>query len=167
MSLVHNFEGEALREVGKATHISPSVVLLIQIKPLRILAARRVGAVLARRRRIRILHIPSIGPEKIGHVLATGLAQGRAERGELVGLALHLDVPEQGAKEAADKICEWVEVVEPVLPEGGHGRVGCDDAAEGDEAAAEEQRVGDGREVLVRRVRCDGLAHGRVEEFVD
>lgn len=60
-----------------------------------------------------------------------------------------------------------VEVVEPVLPEGLHGRVGHDDAAEGDEAAADEERVGDGGEVLVGRVRGDGLADGGVEEFVD
>lgn len=62
---------------------------------------------------------------------------------------------------------EGVQVVEPVLPESRHGRVGHDDAAEGDQAAADEERVGDGGEVFVGRVSGDGLAQGGVEEFVD
>lgn len=60
-----------------------------------------------------------------------------------------------------------VEIVEPILPEGLHSRVRHNDAAERDEAAADEERIGDGGEVLVGRVRGDGLADGGIEEFVD
>ena len=120
------------------TYISPSIVLLIQIKHLRVIRARLVRAVLARSRCIGILNIARVGREKVCHVPAAGLAHGGVKRGKLLGRALDLDVPNDCAQEAADEVVEGVEVVEPVFPEGLHGRVRHDDAAEGDQAAADE-----------------------------
>jgi len=155
------------REREKATYISPAIVLSIDVEPLRILGARLVRAILAPGESISILDIPRIRPQKPAHVRRAGLPRGRVKDGELARLALDLHVPEDGAEQTADEVVEGVEVVEPVAPEGLHGRVGHDDAAEGDEAAPDEERVRDGREVLVGRVGGDGLAHGGVEEFID
>lgn len=159
-----------LAEWGGASwgaYISPSVVLLLEVESPSVIRARIVGAVEAVRRRTRILHVPGVRAQEVSHVRPARLAARRIEARELLGVAFDVDVPDDGAEEAADEVVEGVEVVEPVAPEGLHGVVGDDDAAEGDEARADEERVHDCGEVLVGGVGGDGLADGGVEELVD
>ena len=149
------------------THVSPAVVPGVDGKGPHVLGAPGVGAVLAARGGGGVDEVPGVRSEEAGHVLAAGLVPGGVERHQLGGRALDGDVPDDGGQEAAEEVVEGVEPVDPVPPEGLHGLVRHDDAAEGDEAGADQERVHDGGEVLVWRVGRDGLADGRVEEFVD
>lgn len=153
---------QQLSEMRWETYISPRVVLLLEVKRPCVIRSRIIRAVQAIRRRTRILHIPRIRTQEISHILPAGLPAGRIKARELLGVALDVDVPEDGSEEAANEVVEGVKVVEPVAPEGLHCVVGNDDAAEGDEARAEEERVHDGGEVLVGGVGGDGLADGGV-----
>lgn len=71
-------------------------------------------------------------------MLSAGLAGGRVEAGGFGGEALDGDGGQGGGQDAADPVGRWVQVVEPVAPEGGELGVGADDAVEEGEDDEEE-----------------------------
>lgn len=140
------------------TYISPRVVLLLQVKGLRIVRAHRVLAERASVGGIRVQEVARLLGDKLGHVLTTRLSGRGVELNKLRRLTLHLDIPEHFTQQTTHQVGEGVQVVHPIPPEGGDTIVGHNDTTESDHTRADEDGVHDGGEVLVGSVGRDGLS---------
>lgn len=151
----------------ESTHISPRVVLFLQIERLGIIRTSGILAERARRGGIGIQKVPGLLREEVGHIIAARLSWRSVKVHPLRRLAVHFDVPENFAQQTTNQVCEGVQVVHPISPEGLHLRVWDHHTTETDHTSTDEDRVHDCCEVFVGRIRGDGLADRGVQELID
>lgn len=111
-----------------------------------------------------ISNIPSHPPCKRPRVILTVPSRRRTEPRLLPGQTPHGLPVRDDAQEPLEQVVERREPVHPRAPEVREGRVGHDDAAEGDDEG-EEGRDEEGGEDLVGRHGRDELAEADVEEL--
>lgn len=150
-----------------STHISPRIVLLLQVEGLRIVRTHRVLAERASAGGIRVQEVTSLLGDELGHVLAACLSGRGVELDILRRLTLHLDIPEHLAQKTTHQVGERVKVVHPVPPEGRNTIVGHNNTTESDHTRTDEDGVHDGGKVLVGCVCRNGLSDRCIQEFVD
>ena len=141
------------------TYISPTIVLLVNIKRFEILGTSCIGAIITLAAGLRIRNVATVTSDEFLHVTTAccRVTSWQRDISQLGRLALDLDIPRNRFEETTDQIREWVEVVDPVAPEGLDLRVGNDNATEVNEPGTNEDRVCHCCEVIVRGVGCDGL----------
>lgn len=140
-----------------STHVSPAVILGIDIDCLQIVATGCVGTVCTVGGIGRVDHVSSTHRQEICNVLSAGTIRWQRYVCELTLFANNCGTPGHGRQQRTNEIRERIEVVEPVAPETLDLIIRNDYTAEENQAAANEQGIEQCSEVRSRAICCNSL----------
>lgn len=99
------------------TYISPPIVAFVDVESSHIICSGAIRAVGTCRVVRWVYYVSRIFRKEAGHVFGARGVRRERNGGELIRIALHLDIPCHRLEKSTDKIRKGVEVVQPVFPE--------------------------------------------------